>query len=272
MALAEMCKARIAVHKSVADELAARLQALGCCEFICGDGDKEHGAAMFRLREKRRHTDELIGDAKFVQRLLEPYESKKEGSFAKMLGEVPTLTLSQLSAQVNEKKFIDFTTNIRDVEKRLTETRAELSRLKGLLAQVAVFESIKYPLELFTAGTQMISGFIYTMPKIGAHAMAAKLTEEFGFFSSSDIPDTAYEGVANTTTVAVGAQWITSSDEDEELVYQITKALWNDNTRTLLDVGHAKGASINKETALDGIGIPLHAGAERFYREAGLLQ
>jgi TRAP transporter TAXI family solute receptor len=101
---------------------------------------------------------------------------------------------------------------------------------------------------------------------------AAKLTEEFGFFSSSDIPDTAYEGVANTTTVAVGAQWITSSDEDEELVYQITKALWNDNTRTLLDVGHAKGASINKETALDGIGIPLHAGAERFYREAGLLQ
>ena len=29
MALAEMCKARIAVHKSVADELAARLQALG---------------------------------------------------------------------------------------------------------------------------------------------------------------------------------------------------------------------------------------------------
>jgi len=101
---------------------------------------------------------------------------------------------------------------------------------------------------------------------------AAALTEEFGFFSVSDIPDGTYEGVAATTTVAVGAQWITSSDEDEELIYQITAALWNDNTRRLLDVGHAKGASINKETALDGIGIPLHPGAERFYREAGLLQ
>lgn len=101
---------------------------------------------------------------------------------------------------------------------------------------------------------------------------AAGLTEEFGFFSVSDIPDGAYEGVAATTTVAVGAQWITSADEKEELIYQITSALWNDKTRVLLDVGHAKGASINKETALDGIGIPLHPGAERFYREAGLLQ
>lgn len=101
---------------------------------------------------------------------------------------------------------------------------------------------------------------------------AAGLTEEFGFFSESDIPDGAYEGVAATTTVAVGAQWITSADEDEEMIHQITSALWNDKTRVLLDVGHAKGASINKETALDGIGIPLHPGAERFYREAGLLQ
>ena len=100
---------------------------------------------------------------------------------------------------------------------------------------------------------------------------AAQLTEEYAFFTSSDIPETAYEGVGTTTTVAVGAQWVTSADEDEELIYEITKALWNDNSRTLLDVGHAKGASINKESALEGIGIPLHPGAERFYREAGLM-
>jgi hypothetical protein len=101
---------------------------------------------------------------------------------------------------------------------------------------------------------------------------ANKLTDEFAFFSSSDIPDGAYEGVGATTTVAVGAQWITSADEDEELIYNITSALWNDKSRVLLDVGHAKGASITKETALDGVGIPLHPGAERFYREAGLLK
>ncbi|CUA92346.1 TAXI family TRAP transporter solute-binding subunit [Pannonibacter indicus] len=101
---------------------------------------------------------------------------------------------------------------------------------------------------------------------------AASLTSKHAFFASSDVPEGVYEGVPATTTVAVGAQWITSSDESEDLVYEITKALWNDNTRKLLDTGHAKGKSITKESALDGIGIPLHPGAEKFYREAGLLK
>ena len=99
-----------------------------------------------------------------------------------------------------------------------------------------------------------------------------KLTAEFGFFNASEIPADAYEGVPAAATVAVGAQWFTSAKEDEELIYNITKALWNDESRILLDVGHAKGASINKETALAGVGVPLHPGAERFYKEAGLLK
>lgn len=101
---------------------------------------------------------------------------------------------------------------------------------------------------------------------------ADALTEKYGFFSSSEIPDDAYEGVAGVKTVAVGAQWFTSAKEDEELIYNITKALWNDESRKLLDVGHAKGKTITAETALAGLGVPLHAGAERFYREAGMLK
>jgi uncharacterized protein len=74
------------------------------------------------------------------------------------------------------------------------------------------------------------------------------------------------------TTVAVGAQWITSSKIDADLVYAVTKAMWSDATRNILDNGHAKGKAIQKATALAGLGAPLHAGAERFYREAGLLK
>lgn len=100
---------------------------------------------------------------------------------------------------------------------------------------------------------------------------AKALTEKYGFFSQSDIPAGTYEGMDAVSTVAVGAQWFTSAKADDELIYNITKALWNENTRKLLDVGHAKGKSINKESALAGIGVPLHAGAERFYKEVGLL-
>ena len=111
---------------------------------------------------------------------------------------------------------------------------------------------------------------IKLVPITGAGADA--LVEKYGFFSASDIPEGAYEGVPATSTVAVGAQWITSAKEDEALIYDITKALWNEKTRVLLDVGHAKGKAITTETALDGIGIPLHPGAECFYKEAGLLK
>lgn len=99
-----------------------------------------------------------------------------------------------------------------------------------------------------------------------------KLTSEFGFFSSSSIPADAYEGVGEAATVAVGAQWYTHAREDEELIYNITKAMWNEESRRLLDVGHAKGASITPDSALAGVGVPLHAGAERFYKEAGLIK
>ena len=80
-----------------------------------------------------------------------------------------------------------------------------------------------------------------------------------------------YKGVGETPTISVNALWIVTAAADDELVYRITKALWNAQTRKLLDGGHAKGRLITIDTALDGIGIPLHKGAERYYREAGKL-
>ena len=107
------------------------------------------------------------------------------------------------------------------------------------------------------------------VPIDGAGAKA--LTSKYGFFSQSPIPSGTYEGVNEVNTVAVGAQWFTSAKEDNELIYQITKALWNKESRKLMDVGHAKGKTITPESALSGVGVPLHPGAEKFYKEAGLI-
>jgi len=108
------------------------------------------------------------------------------------------------------------------------------------------------------------------VPVDGAEVDA--LLEQYQFFARDLIPAGTYEGIGETPTISVGAQWVVGAEVDEELVYGITQALWHDNARALLDAGHAKGQSITLDTALDGIGIPLHPGAERFYREAGLLQ
>lgn len=101
---------------------------------------------------------------------------------------------------------------------------------------------------------------------------AQRLLKQYSFFAPDVIPADAYKGSAETKTIAVGAQLVTNARIPDALVYEITKAMWNDATRRMLDAGHAKGRMIRRETALDGAGIPLHPGAERFYREAGLLK
>lgn len=96
------------------------------------------------------------------------------------------------------------------------------------------------------------------------------------YYIPSTIPAGTYPGVDyDVNTVAVSGMLVTNANMDEELIYGITKAMWSDTARKLLDNGHPKGKAITLETALDGIdgiGVPLHPGAERFYREIGMLK
>ncbi|HUN12988.1 MAG TPA: TAXI family TRAP transporter solute-binding subunit [Rhabdaerophilum sp.] len=101
---------------------------------------------------------------------------------------------------------------------------------------------------------------------------AAELKKKFTFFADDTIPDGAYKDTKGVKSLAVGAQWVTSAKIDADLVYEVTKGLWSDKARAALDTGHAKGKAVVKANALAGLGIPLHPGAERFYKEAGLLK
>lgn len=104
-----------------------------------------------------------------------------------------------------------------------------------------------------------------------AGAEADRIVEAFPFYSRDTVPAGTYPGIGATRTLAVGAQWVTDERADPELIHAITRVLWNDKSRALLDVGHAKGAEVTLESAFDGVAIPLHPGAERFYREIGAI-
>jgi uncharacterized protein len=99
-----------------------------------------------------------------------------------------------------------------------------------------------------------------------------KMRAQYAFFAPDTVPANTYKGVGEVKTIAVGAQWVTSTKQSDALIYEVTKAMWNDNTRKLLDAGHAKGKTIVLATATAGAGIPFHPGAEKFYKEKGLLK
>ncbi len=101
---------------------------------------------------------------------------------------------------------------------------------------------------------------------------AARLLKQYSFFSADEIPDEAYKGVSGVRTIGVHALWLTSVRQPAPLVYQLTATLWNASTRKLLDSGHVKGQVIRLQSALTGVGIPLHEGAEKFYKEQGMIK
>ncbi len=103
-------------------------------------------------------------------------------------------------------------------------------------------------------------------------AETKKILDEHKFFSRAEIPDETYALADPLSTIAVGALWLSSSNVPDDLIHAICMALWSEKARFALDEGHPQGKHIKLETALDGIAIPLHPGAERCYRELGVLK
>ena len=101
---------------------------------------------------------------------------------------------------------------------------------------------------------------------------AAAIRRKDPFLTEARIPAQTYHGVAPVDTLAVGALWVVSEKVDAGIVYGITQALWHSSTRRLLEQGHPVARQMRLDNALKGLAIPLHVGAERYYREEGLIK
>jgi len=99
-----------------------------------------------------------------------------------------------------------------------------------------------------------------------------KLVEENPYYRTATIPGGMYRGNDEPTeTFGVGATFVTSATVPEDVVYETVKAVFEnfDQFKGL----HPAFAELTKEEMVaDGLSAPLHAGAEKYYREAGLIE
>ncbi len=96
-----------------------------------------------------------------------------------------------------------------------------------------------------------------------------KLNARYPLWDWFEFPPGAYPNQKETIrTIASPNVLVTRIDIPEDTVYHITKVIW-ENLPTLQEI-HGATKSMRLETAVKGLGAPLHAGALRYYREAGL--
>lgn len=107
---------------------------------------------------------------------------------------------------------------------------------------------------------------------INVVAIPAEVAEKLGApYVATTIPAGTYDGqTADVPTVAVSNFLVTHDEVSDELAYQMTKQLF-ENLETLV-AAHQAAAQIDMAKAMDGMPIPLHPGAERYYREMGILK
>jgi TRAP transporter TAXI family solute receptor len=107
---------------------------------------------------------------------------------------------------------------------------------------------------------------------INVVAVEPAIVEKIGApFLSATIPAGTYDGQAeDVTTAAVGNFLVTTEEVPEDTVYEMTKLLFENLDK--LAAAHAAAKGIDPAKALDGMPLPVHPGAEKYYREAGLLK
>ncbi len=90
-------------------------------------------------------------------------------------------------------------------------------------------------------------------------------------FVEATIPANTYRGQeTEVKTAAVVNYLVTHSGVSDEVAYQMTKLVFDSLAE--LAAAHSAGKNIKLETALDGMPVPLHPGAEKFYKEKGMIK
>jgi len=160
-----------------------------------------------------------------------------------------------------------------DPEKDITAEKVKASEAPGLLQDGridAFFYTVGHPSGAFkeaTAGATKVAFVAVSGEGID------KLIAEKSYYAKSFIPVKLYPGAANkedVPTFGVKATFVTSAKVSDDVVYAITKEVFEnfDKFKKL----HPAYAVLTKENMLEGMSAPIHPGAMKYYKEAGLMK
>ena len=121
-----------------------------------------------------------------------------------------------------------------------------------------------------TAVTELSANYSFNLLAIDDEH-AEILMNDYGFYTKTTIPAGTYKSVeGDVQTVSVLATLIASNDVSEDVIYEFTKGLFE--YKDEITKGHSKGELLSTDTAVLGISIPFHPGAEKYYKEVGALK
>ncbi len=121
-----------------------------------------------------------------------------------------------------------------------------------------------------TAITELATSTEVVAVDLGEEVIS-KLMTDYPFYAKYEMTEKDYDFIAEpVNTVAIMATFVVTNDMSEDQAYQITKDLWEKQAD--IAVAHAKGNEMDTEIAASAIGnVPLHPGAEKYYKEAGII-
>jgi TRAP transporter TAXI family solute receptor len=156
-------------------------------------------------------------------------------------------------------------------EKELKASYMKLSSAAAGLADGSVdgfFQVAGWPVPAITELAQNTPVRLLPIPA----DMGDRLRKKWNYLVQDRIPAGTYAGIdEDVETLGIGAEWITTDKIETDFAYQLVKALWHDSNQKMIEGGHPIGKRIKLAHAIDGLALPLHPGAEQFYREMGLL-
>ena len=164
--------------------------------------------------------------------------------------------------EANAKQILaKFNLTYDDIEEDYLSFSEAASRLKDKQIDAAFLTAgVPTAAVMDIAATQDIKLLNFTQEQID------DLNSDYPFLTGVDVPANTYNGQEEEVrTVALKATLVALESLDEDLVYNITKSIFEN--RDQLIERHSRAKDIKLETAQDGMTIPLHPGAQKYFDE-----